>query len=95
MNAHTDVPAATRIVVTLTPPGQGDHNAIAPLVVVEGHAFMRLIADRFGIVVGETNTWGKPTRGGNQTWGKPKGGAMTLPQGSYPADAKCGIAIRG
>jgi hypothetical protein len=84
MNAHTDVPAATRIVVTLTPPGQGDHNAIAPLVVVEGHAFMRLIADRFGIVVRETNTWGKPTRG-----------AMTLPQGSHPADAKCGIAIRG
>jgi hypothetical protein len=80
MNAHTDVPAATRIVVTLTPPGQGDHNAIAPLVVVEGHAFMRLIADRFGIVVRETNTRGKPTRGGNQhvgetnRWGKPTGG---------------------
>jgi CcdB protein len=41
---HHDVPSSTCIVAPLSSPERGDHDAIAPLVVVEGREFrMRLL----------------------------------------------------
>ena len=33
---HHDVSSSTRIVAPLTPPERGDHDAIAPLIIVDG-----------------------------------------------------------
>ena len=46
---HHDVPSATRIVAPLTPPGPGDHDAIAPRVSVDGAEFRARLLDMAAI----------------------------------------------
>jgi hypothetical protein len=42
---HHDIPSATRIVAPLTLPGPGDHDAIAPRVIVDGDEYRARLLD--------------------------------------------------
>lgn len=42
---HHDIPSSTCIVAPLTPPEPGDHDAIAPRVMVEGREFRLRLLD--------------------------------------------------